>query len=84
MIGARTDRISVRFIPHKYDNGSGWLGIESTDGKVLPRATDSFFRLDLQGGMGFEDAVRLAAFLNAQIAAFGQTQLLAPGGDAPM
>jgi hypothetical protein len=84
MIHARTARICVRFIPHTYDDGSGWLGIESTDGKVLPLAADSFFRLDLKRPMTFEDAVRIAAFLNERVEAFGQSQLLPPANMRPV
>jgi hypothetical protein len=83
MLAVRTDWIAVRFIPHKYDDGSGWLGIEATDGKVLPLASDSFFRLDLKAGMSFDDARELAASLNQCIEAFGQSQLLPPASLKP-
>jgi hypothetical protein len=54
---AGTDRIFVRFIAHRYDDSCAWLGTESTDGKVLPCAADSFFRLDLKKGLEWADAV---------------------------
>lgn len=53
-----TDRIFVRFVGHPYEDGSAWLGIESTDGKVLPWAADSFFRLDVRKDLGRDDAVQ--------------------------
>ena len=53
-----TDRIFVRFVGHPYEDGSAWLGIESTEGKVLRCAADSFFRLDVRTDLGLDDAVQ--------------------------
>ncbi len=54
----RTDRIFVRFVGHSYEDGSAWFGIESTDGKVLPCAADSLFRLGVRKDLGRDDAVQ--------------------------
>lgn len=72
----RTDRIFVRFVGHSYEDGSAWLGIESTDGKVLLCAADSFFRLDVRKLSGAMTRSRIAERLNAE--SFGQSRILAP------
>jgi hypothetical protein len=84
MLKCANRSIAVRFIPHKYADGSGWLCIESTDGKVLPGCADSFFSFDLRSGMTYEHAQRLADSLNAQIERFGQTRFFAPVSDLRM
>jgi hypothetical protein len=84
MENTRTDRIAVRFIPHRYEDGTGWLGIESTDGSVLPSSADSFFLLDLRPGMTYQDAKRLADVLNEHVQAFGQSRTMPPASDALM
>ena len=80
----KTTRLNVIFIPHAYADGSAWLGIESTDGKVLPACADSFFGLDLKEGMTLEDAVWLASVLNEKVAFFGQTRMMSPASDRLM
>lgn len=74
----RTDRIFVRFGRIFNKDGSAWLGIESTDGKVLPCAADSLFRPHLRKDLRHGDAVRIAERLNVEIESFGQSRIMAP------
>jgi len=83
MLTTRTDRISVRFIVHRYDDGTPWLGIESTDGKVLPMLADGFFRLELKAGTTWEEAGRIAEVLDAVVESLAVTRFLPAVNERP-
>lgn len=83
MLATRTDRISVRFIVHCYDDGTPWLGIESTDGKVLPMLADGFFRLELKDGTTWEEAGTIAEILNGAVRSLAVTRFMPPVNERP-
>jgi hypothetical protein len=64
---SKTDRADYLFKVSEHSDGTPWIFLELRRSPNLPVLGDGFLGLDLRPGISFEEAKRIAAFLNEHI-----------------
>jgi hypothetical protein len=67
MTESKTDRADYRFTVKEYGDGTPWIMFELRRAPDLPVLGDGFLGLDLRPGTSFEEAKRVASFLNDHV-----------------
>lgn len=63
---SKTDRARYRFTVKEYSDGTAWIALEPLRSN-LPLLGDGFLGMDLPPGTSYEEAKRVASFLNDHI-----------------
>lgn len=64
---SKTDRADYLFKVSQYGDGTPWIFLELRRSPNLPALGDGFLGLDLRPGTSFQEAKRIADFLNDHV-----------------